>query len=129
MSPWWDFLYYSLAFVFSARVARWLGPYYIRFRETPAAQLNQTFFEYWPCIQWALLIQALTIILGGILLDRYSLWFVLTSFGFWVVFFFFALPVLLVARSRPGRVVTIAVPVIPVLIFSALYWLDSHHAT
>jgi hypothetical protein len=122
--PLFDLLVYGVI----AALSWWLRPFFIRFRDTPASQLNQTFYEYWPCIQWALLFQALTVVLGGFLFRRDGGWFLLASFSFWVAFFFVALPVLLVARSHPGLFLKLAVSVIPLLIFSGLYLVELHHA-
>ena len=106
----------------------WLRPYFLRFGDIPASQLNQTFFEYWPGILWALLFQALTIVLGGFLFNGAGLWFIWASFYFWLAFIFVALPLLFVVRLHPGRFVKFAVSVMPLLIFSVFYFLELHQA-
>jgi len=114
------FLVRSIVTPFAIFLAIWVGR---RIQGTNSAELEESFYRYWPSLRVGLVCEAVVIILGPFLLNHYGLLCLLLSIAFCVLAF-----VLTMVRHYPGTIERQIIAFFPLVIFSAFCSLELHHA-
>jgi hypothetical protein len=89
---------------------------------TSSAELEASFYRYWPSLRVGLVCEAMVIILGPFLLKHYAMLCLLLSIGFWVFAF-----VLTMVRPYPRAIERQIIAFFPLVIFSTFCSLELHH--